>query len=967
MIRAIAVGLVMTCLVPALGDCGNSRSASESVASRAQSVTAKYNWLQYGGESTHTGNNTSETMITPQNVGTLSQLFQASLPGNIEGAPVVLTNVSTSSGTHDIAYVTTKNGWIVALDAYFGTTLWSAQPANNSNITMSSPAIDPSLAYVYSSGLDGYMHTYAVGTGAETTTGGWPELLTSKPTVEKDGTAVTIGVVGSTAYLYMGSGGYIGDAGDYQGHVTTVNLSTGAQTVFNSLCSNQPNVHFTTAQDCTMKQSGIWAKAGVTFDPLTQMLYVATGNGLYGPSQNAWGDSLLKLNPIGTGSGNGPVDSYTPSNYQALQNGDLDLGSTNALILAHQSSKYPHLAALSGKDALMRLVNLDNMSGQGAPGNVAGEISSTALPTGGEVQNPIATWVNPADSSTWVFVASPTNGMNAFQLAIDGSGNPSLVAKWSQATSGGGAAVIDSVLFFAINSGNAGALEALNPTTGAVLWTNASIASIHWQTAMAANGVVYVGDNSSELTAFSLESPLARTGWAASASLESSTAGSAIDGNTSTRWTTGTPQAPGQWFQVNFGSQQTFNYVSLSAGNSGDSPSGYQVFVSNDGATWGSAIATGTASGSAVGIGFAQVTAQYLRIVETSTSPTQNWWSITELNVFNGPLSFGGAGGSDAGSASSSGGSSSGSSSGGSSSGGSGSSSGSSSGGGSSSGASVDGGALTALVRTSWTATASISGGGAPSNAIDGDETTRFSTGAAQAAGQWFEVNMQAAVSFAEITIDAGPSTGDYPHGYAVSVSNDGSTWTQIAAGTGTTQLITVTFPTQTAQYIQVTQTSTGATTNWWSIAEFNVYSASPPPGTPVALSRASWVPTASTSGGGAPANAIDGNASTRWSTGVAQTAGQWFEVNFGSSQTFDEVTIDAGPSTGDYPHGYTVSVSNNGSSWTQVAAGSGTTQLVTVTFPPQTAQYIQVTQTPSGATTNWWSIAELNVYGAAP
>ncbi len=953
MIRPVA-GALLLCLMPVLPvlqDCGTQKP--EMIGVRSQGVTAKYNWLQFGGEPSHSGNNTFETMITPQNVAGLAPLFHASLPGNIEGAPVVVTNVSTPSGAHDVAFVTTKNGWIVALDAYSGVTLWSAQPANNSNITMSSPAIDPSLAYVYSSGLDGFMHKYAIGTGAEVTGGGWPELLTSKPTVEKDGTAATIAVVGSTPYLYMGTGGYIGDAGDYQGHVTTINLSTGSQTVFNTLCSNQPNVHFTTSNDCGMKQSGIWAKAGVTFDSLTQMLYVGTGNGLFSPSQNAWGDSILKLKPDGTGSGNGPLDSYTPSNYQTLQNGDLDLGSTNSLILAHQNSKYPHLAALSGKDARVRLVNLDNMSGQGGPGKVAGEISSSALPTAGEVQNPIATWVNPADSSTWVFVPSPANGINAFQLAIDGSGNPSLVAKWSQAVSGGGAAIAGNILYYATNNGNAGKLEALSPTTGAVLWSNASISSIHWQTPMVANGVVYVGDNSPELSAFSLEAPLARSGWVASASVAGSTASNAIDADTTTRWTTGVVQAPGQWFQVNFGSAQTFNVLSLAAGNAGDSPAGYSVSVSNDGQTWGSPIATGTSSGSAVSIGFPQVTAQYVRITQTSTSPTANWWSITDLNVLNGPLVFGGQSAPDAGSGSSSSG-------GGSSSGG---ASGSSSGG----SGSPDSGALTALPRTGWVASASVSDADVASNAIDGNENTRFSTGAAQAAGQWFEVNMQAAATFSEVTIDAGPSTGDYPRGYTVSVSNDGASWTQVAAGTGTAQLITVTFPPQTAQYIQITQTQSGATANWWSIAELNVYAGSPQSGTPVPLARTAWAPTASVSGGGAATNAIDGNEATRWSTGAAQAAGQWFEVNLGSTQTFEQITIDAGPSTGDYPRGYTVSVSTNGTSWTQVAAGAGTGQLVTVTFPVQTAQYIQIVQTTSGAVGNWWSIAELNVYAPAP
>jgi hypothetical protein len=139
-------------------------------------------------------------------------------------------------------------------------------------------------------------------------------------------------------------------------------------------------------------------------------------------------------------------------------------------------------------------------------------------------------------------------------------------------------------------------------------------------------------------------------------------------------------------------------------------------------------------------------------------------------------------------------------------------------------GSSSAGSGGTALSRTGWGGSASASGGGAAANALDGNEATRWSTGQAQTAGQWFEVNMLAPQTFNEIAIDAGPSTGDYPRGYSVAVSSDGSTWTAVAAGTGSSQVITATFSQQTAQYIRVTQTLSAATTNWWSIAEFNVY-----------------------------------------------------------------------------------------------------------------------------------------------
>src|SRR5438046_1179926 len=80
-------------------------------------------------------------------------------------------------------------------------------------------------------------HKVNVGDGSEVTGGGWPELATLKTSVEKDGTALTIGTSGGVNYLYLGAGGYDGDGGNYQGHVTTVNLGTGAQKVFNGMCS----------------------------------------------------------------------------------------------------------------------------------------------------------------------------------------------------------------------------------------------------------------------------------------------------------------------------------------------------------------------------------------------------------------------------------------------------------------------------------------------------------------------------------------------------------------------------------------------------------------------------------------------------------------------------------------------------------------------------------------------------------
>jgi glucosylceramidase len=286
------------------------------------------------------------------------------------------------------------------------------------------------------------------------------------------------------------------------------------------------------------------------------------------------------------------------------------------------------------------------------------------------------------------------------------------------------------------------------------------------------------------------------------------------------------------------------------------------------------------------------------------------------------------------------------------------------------------------LDRTGWTATASSTPtdscctGDVPANALDGDSATRWSSGVAQAANQWFQVDMKATKSFNSISLDAGSSTGDYPHGYQVFVSSDGSNWgSAVASGSGTGQLVTITFATQSARYIKVVQTSSSG--SWWSIHEFNVYGTAAPtsvptntPTTGTTLNRSGWSATASSNPtdpcctGDVPANALDGNVSTRWSSGVAQAANQWFQVDMKATKSFNSISLDAGTSTGDYPHGYQVFVSNDGANWgSTVASGSGTSQLVTISFATQSARYIKVVQTSSSG--NWWSIHEFNVYGA--
>lgn len=473
---------------------------------------AAYDWLQFNGSSAHSGNNTSETIINAANVASLTRLFRVNLPNVADGAPVLLQGVTTPAGVQDLLFVNTTDGWILALNAQTGATVWSQQIGSGYMTT--SPAIDPNGLYVYSYGLDGYAHKFQVGNGTEVTTGGWPVQTTKKVGVEKASAPLATATVNGTNYLYVVHGGYLGDAGDYQGHLSAINLGTAAANVFNAMCSNQTALFVSGGlPDCAGTGSAIWGRPSAVYDAGSGKIFVATGNATNGfggagtwNGTTMWSESLLALNPNGTGASGKPLDSYTPTNVDSLDQGDTDIGSTAvALVPVPATSSVQHLGVLGGKDSILRLLDLDNLSDSGTPGpgHQGGEIFHIAIPQGDELLSQPCIWVNPADGSTWVFIGN-TSGLSGLQLAIDGSGNPSLVEKWQLGSQSAASSplVANNVLYFHGNVSGNNVLTAYAPTTGAPLWSVTVGGGVHWQSPVVANGVVYVEDGGGNLNAF---------------------------------------------------------------------------------------------------------------------------------------------------------------------------------------------------------------------------------------------------------------------------------------------------------------------------------------------------------------------------------------------------------------------------------------------------------------------------------
>jgi hypothetical protein len=76
----------------------------------SKEISPSYDWLQFGGNSQHDSANYVETIITPANVSQLTMQFHVKLPDVADGVPVYLSQSTVNSASHDVLFMTTRDG-----------------------------------------------------------------------------------------------------------------------------------------------------------------------------------------------------------------------------------------------------------------------------------------------------------------------------------------------------------------------------------------------------------------------------------------------------------------------------------------------------------------------------------------------------------------------------------------------------------------------------------------------------------------------------------------------------------------------------------------------------------------------------------------------------------------------------------------------------------------------------------------
>jgi hypothetical protein len=126
--------------------------------------------------------------------------------------------------------------------------------------------------------------------------------------------------------------------------------------------------------------------------------------------------------------------------------------------------------------------------------------------------------------------------------------------------------------------------------------------------------------------------------------------------------------------------------------------------------------------------------------------------------------------------------------------------------------------------KSTWLTSASAQYDAPPSVVLD-NTASRWTTGKAQAGGEWLQIDFGASVSIRRINLQQGEYTNDYPRSYAVYVSNanHGAGSSARASGVGSNGVTTtIVLPKPYwGRYLYIKQLSTSL--SWWSVEELEV------------------------------------------------------------------------------------------------------------------------------------------------
>jgi hypothetical protein len=393
--------------------------------------------LTYHNDIERTGQNLTETILTPNNVhsSAFGKLGTLPVDGLVDAEPLYVSKLMVAGAPHNVVFVVTEHDSAYAFDADTFAQLWKVsilgvnettsdtrncgQVAPEIGIT-STPVIDLNAGahgtiYLVAMSKNGSnyfqrLHALDITTGAEET--GSPTTiqatfpnLAGNTTFDPKQYKERVGLLLMNGVIYTGWASHC-DIGPYTGWVMGYSQSTLQQV---SVVNITPNGG----------EAAIWmAGAGLAADT-SNYIYFLAGNGTFdttldvngNPNKGDYGNGFIKLSTAGNTLS--VADYFNMHDTVSESNADADLSSGGAMVLPDLKDNVGntwHLAVGAGKDGRIYVVNRTQMGKfNTSDDNAIYQELDGALPGG--------VWAMPAYFNNTVYYGSVGQPLKAFTIA----------------------------------------------------------------------------------------------------------------------------------------------------------------------------------------------------------------------------------------------------------------------------------------------------------------------------------------------------------------------------------------------------------------------------------------------------------------------------------------------------------------------------------------------------------------------
>jgi hypothetical protein len=361
------------------GGTGGTGGTSGTGGSGGTSVGTPTDVLTYHNDTMRTGQNLTETVLTPANVNASSFGLLQVLPADsvVDATPLLVSNLTIGGSAHNVIYVASENATVYAYDLNSYTQLAKVSllpsgetaAATTGGCNQVSPTLGVTSTPVIdrSAGPNGTMFVIAMSQNAAGTTvhrlhaldlttladrmppvtiqasyPGGGGTLTFNPRQYKERAALLLS--GGQIYTAWASNC---DIPPYNAWVMAYSESSLAQTQVLNLTPNG-------------NAGAIWNAGGVIADS-SGSLYVLLGNGTFDGTAD-YGNALVRLTT--NGSALSVADYFTPLNTVTDSLQDIDFGSGSPMIIPDQTDAAGtthQLVFAAGKDATAFLLDRTNL------------------------------------------------------------------------------------------------------------------------------------------------------------------------------------------------------------------------------------------------------------------------------------------------------------------------------------------------------------------------------------------------------------------------------------------------------------------------------------------------------------------------------------------------------------------------------------------------------------------------------